>query len=183
MMGDPAGLPPLRGTGLHRTGLRRTRMPQPPDWSLRVPVRSSRDADSTARDRRLVFARAFGRCESCGASVIGRPYTIAARVEPGPGGGLARTGLGLWNLTLRCGSVGGPDGCQRLVERRAEDLHERGIWLRPGEDPRLVPVWLLAPDGDRVPVWLDDEGTYEFEPPSGGPWIGHARTGVPGRIW
>jgi hypothetical protein len=158
-------------------------MPQPPDWSLRVPIRSSRDAGPTARDRRLVFARAFGRCESCGASVIGRPYTIAARVERDHGGP-ARAGLGgLWNLTLRCGSAAGPDGCQRRCEERDEDLRERGIWLRPGENPRLVPVWLLAPDGDRVPVWLDDEGTYQFEPPPGGPGVTPARTGVPGRIW
>jgi hypothetical protein len=143
-------------------------MPQSPDWSLRVPLRSSRDAGPSARDRRLVFARAFGRCEGCGASVIGRPYTIAHRVERGPGGS-SKGGSALWNLTLRCGSVGGPvagpTGCHLLCEQRDEDLHDLGIWLQPGQNPRLAPVWLLTPDGKRIPVWLNDEGTYEFEPP------------------
>ena len=66
--------------------LRRTGMQQAPDWSLRVPARSSRDAGPSARVRRLVFARAFGCCESCGTNVIGRPYSIAPRVARDAGG-------------------------------------------------------------------------------------------------
>ena len=142
-------------------------MQQAPDWSLRVPTRSSRDAGPSARDRRLVFARAFGCCESCGASVIGRPYTIAPRVERATGGIFRAAGHPLWNLTLLCGSAASPGGCHLLCEQRDPELHDRGIWLGPWENPRLVPVQLFDPAGPRIPVWLNDEGTYDFEAPAG----------------
>jgi hypothetical protein len=159
MMDRRRGLPPLRRTGTS----------QGPDWSLRVPTRSSRDAGPSAKVRRLVFARAFGCCESCGTSVIGQPYTIAPRVERGPGG-LSRAGANaLWNLTLICGSATTPGGCHRLCDKRDQDLHDRGIWLRSWENPRLAPVLLVSPEGPRIPVWLNDEGTYDFEAPAGGP--------------
>jgi hypothetical protein len=152
-------LPPLRRTGT----------PKAPDWSLRVPMRSPRDADPSAKVRRLVFARAFGRCESCGTSVIGRPYTIAPRVERGSGG-FSRAGVdALWNLTLLCGSAASPGGCHQLCEQRDQNLHDQGIWLCPWENPRFTRVLLVSPQGPRVPVWLNDEGTYEFEAPAGGP--------------
>ena len=142
-------------------------MQQAPDWSLRVPTRSSRDAGPSARDRRLVFARAFGCCESCGASVIGRLYTIAPRVERGAGGIFRAAGHPLWNLTLLCGSAASPGGCYLLCEQRDQELHDRGIWLGPWENPRLVPVQLVDPAGPRIPVWLNDEGTYDVEAPAG----------------
>jgi hypothetical protein len=156
MMDSRRRLPPLRRTG----------MPQAPDWSLRVPTRSSRDAGPSAKVRRLVFARAFGCCESCGTSVIGRPYTIAPRVERGAGG-FSRPGVNaLWNLSLRCGSAISPGGCHLLCEQHDQDMHDRGIWLWSGENPRLVPLLLLDPEGRRIPVWLNDEGTYDFEAPA-----------------
>jgi 5-methylcytosine-specific restriction enzyme A len=149
-------LPPLRRTG----------MPQAPDWSLRVPTRSSRDAGPSAKLRRLVFARAFGCCESCGTSVIGRPYTIAPRADRAAGG-FSRPGVNaLWNLSLLCGSAASPGGCHLLCEQRDQDMHDRGIWLWSGEDPRLVPVLLVDPQGRRMPVWLNDEGTYDYEAPA-----------------
>jgi hypothetical protein len=125
-----------------------------------------RDASPSARDRRLVFARAFGCCEGCGASVIGRPYSIQPRAERSPGG-FTRTGVNaLANLTLLCGSPASADGCRRLSAERDQDLHDRGIWLWPWENPRLVPVLVSRPEGPRTPVWLNDEGTYDAEPPS-----------------
>ena len=153
----------------HRRPLLRTGTPQAADWSLRVPTRSARDAGPSARVRRLVFARAFGRCESCGASVIGRPYTIAPRVERGAGGIFRAGANAVWNLCLLCGSPASPGGCSQLCEQRDQEVHDRGIWLWPWEDPRLVPVQLVNPGGPRVPVWLNDEGTYDFEAPAGGP--------------
>jgi len=124
-----------------------------------------REAGPSARDRRLVFARAFGRCEGCGASVIGRPYTIQPRAERSPGG-FPRAGAGaLANLTLLCGSPASADGCYRRSGQRDQDLHDRGIWLGPWQNPRLVPVLLAHPEGPRTPVWLNDEGTYDVEPP------------------
>ena len=151
----------------HRSPLRRTGRPQAPDWSLRVPTRSARDADPAARVRRLVFARAFGCCESCGASVIGRPYTIAPRVARDAGGG-ARAAAAPCNLTLLCGSAARPGGCSLLRERGDQEARDRGILLWPGENPRLVPVQLVSPAGPRIPVWLNDEGTYDVEAPAGG---------------
>ena len=157
MMDRPRRLAPLR----------RTRIQQAPDWFLRVPARSSRDADPVARVRRLVFARAFGCCESCGANVIGRPYTIAPRVERGAGRIFRAAGHALWNLSLLCGSAASPGGCYLRCEQRDPELHDRGIWLGPWENPRLVPVQLFDPAGPRIPVWLNDEGTYDFEAPAG----------------
>jgi hypothetical protein len=159
MMDPRRRLPPLRRTG----------MPQAPDWSLRVPTRSPRDAGPSARARRLVFARAFGCCESCGTSVIGRPYTIAPRVERGAGGIFRAAANAIWNLSLLCGSAASPGGCYLLREQRDPAAHDRGIWLWPWENPRLVPVQLFDPAGPRIPVWLNDEGTYDFEAPAGGP--------------
>ncbi|HEY5397730.1 MAG TPA: HNH endonuclease signature motif containing protein [Trebonia sp.] len=153
----------------HLSPRRRIGTPQAPDWSLRAPTRSPRDTDPSARARRLVFARAFGCCESCGSSVIGRPYTIAPRVERAAGG-ISRAGASaLWNLTLLCGSAASPGGCHLLCEQRDQDLHDHGIWLWSWENPRLVPVRLLDPVRRRIPVWLNDEGTYDFEAPAGGP--------------
>ena len=123
--------------------------------------------ETSARVRRLVFARAFGFCEGCGTSVIGRPYTIATRVVRDTGGATRADVTALWNLTLLCGSADRPGGCQLLREQQDEQLHERGLWLRWWEDARLAPVWLANPERPRIPVWLNGEGTYDFEAPSG----------------
>ena len=165
----------------HLPPLRRTGTPQVPDWSLRVPARSPRDDGPSARARRLVFARAFGCCESCGTSVIGRPYTIAPRVDRSAGASRGWVNA-LWNLTLLCGSAASPGGCHLLREQRDRDLRDHGIWLCSWESPRLVPVRLLDPMGRRIPVWLNDDGTYDFEAPAGGR-MSPEFTGVPGRIW
>ena len=158
MMDRSRRLPPLRRTGI----------PQVPDWSLRVPTRSSRDAGPSARVRRLVFARAFGCCESCGTNVIGRPYSIQPRVARDAGGIPRAEAAATWNLTLLCGSAASPGGCHQLCEQRDPLLRDRGIWLWSWENPRLVPVQLLNGPGPRIPVWLNDEGTYDFEAPASG---------------
>src|SRR5271168_3730920 len=93
--------------------LRRTGLAKAPDWFRRVPTGSSRDAKPSARVQRLVFARAFGFCESCGTSVIGRPYSIRPRVVQDPGGYRAEDNA-MFNLVLLCGSVNSPGGCQLL---------------------------------------------------------------------
>ena len=152
----------------HFRPLRRTGTLQAPDWSPRVPARSPRDAGPSARERRLVFARAFGCCESCGTNVIGRPYTIAPRVARDAGSAPRAEAAATWNLTLLCGSAAGPGGCYWLCERRDPSLRDHGIWMYSWENPRLVPVQLLNRPGQRIPVWLNDEGTYDFEEPAGG---------------
>jgi hypothetical protein len=116
--------------------------------------------------RRLVFARAFGCCEGCGTSVIGRAYTIAPRVAPGAAGLSRAEANAAWNLTLLCGSAASPGGCHRRCEEQDEGLREQGIWLRSWENPRLVPVRLATPAAGRVQVWLTGEGTYDVEPPA-----------------
>ena len=145
---------------------RRTGMLLAPAWSRRA-TRSSQDTGPSARDRRLVFARAFGFCESCGISVIGRPYSIRPRVEQGPGRTSRPEASAVWNLVLLCGSAASPGGCHLLCERQDQDMHDRGMWLRSGESPRLVPVWLVNPEGPRIRAWLNGEGTYDLEAPVG----------------
>jgi hypothetical protein len=141
---------------------RRAGLPKAPDWFRRVPTLPSRDARPSARARRLVFARAFGFCESCGSSVIGRPYTIAPRVAQDTGGYRAEANA-MFNLVLLCGSADSPGGCHRLCEQRDPDLHDRGFWLWSWEDPEITPVLLFNPDGPRIRVWPNDAGTYAFK--------------------
>ena len=140
-----------------------------PAWSRRIPARSSLSTGPSARVRRLVFARAFGFCESCGVSVIGRPYSIAPRVEPGPRGSSrpCPEASAAWNLVLLCGSAASPGGCHLLCEQRDQDLHDRGMWLRSWENPRLAPLLLCNPEGPRIRAWLNDQGTYDLEASAG----------------
>ena len=145
--------------------VRRTGVLQARAWSRRVPARSSQDAGPSARVRRLVFARAFGFCEGCGISVIGRPYSIHPRAGRGAGGTSRPEADAVWNLILLCGSAASPGGCRLLCDQRDEDMRDRGMWLRSGESPRLVPVWLFNPEGPRIRAWLNDEGTYDLEAP------------------
>jgi hypothetical protein len=130
-------------------------------------MRSSHDTVPSARVRRLVFARAFGFCENCGISVIGRPYSIAPRVEQSMGGTSRHDATAMWNLVLLCGSAASPGGCHLLCEQWNQDLHDRGMWLRSGENPRLAPLWLFSPEGPRIRAWLNHDGTYDVEAPVG----------------
>jgi hypothetical protein len=157
----------MTGKNSRVSQLRRTGVPQARAWSRRVPTRSSQDAEASARVRRLVFARAFGFCESCGISVIGRPYSIQPRVEQGTGGASRAEANAVWNLSLLCGSGASPGGCHLLCEQRDQDMHDWGMWLCSWESPRLVPLWLFNPEGPRIRAWLNDQGTYDVEAPVG----------------
>jgi hypothetical protein len=159
------GQPAMTGKNSRAPQPRRTRMPQAPAWFRRVPRRSSQNAWPSARVRRLVFARAFGFCESCGTSVIGRPYSIQPRAEQGTGETCRPRPNAVWNLSLLCGSATSPGGCYLLCEQRDQDMHDRGIWLRSWENPRFVPLWLFNPEGPRTRAWLNDDGTYDLEAP------------------
>jgi hypothetical protein len=155
MMGKNSRVPRLRRPG----------MPQDRAWSRRVPTRSSQHAGPSARVRRLVFARAFGFCESCGISVIGRPYSIQPRVEQATGATSRAEANAVWNLTLLCGSAESPGGCHLLCEQRDQDMHDRGMWLCSWESPRRVPLRLFNPEGPRIRAWLNHQGTYDLEAP------------------
>jgi hypothetical protein len=157
----------MTGKNSRVSQLRRTGVPQARAWTRRVPTRSSQDAEASARVRRLVFARAFGFCESCGISVIGRPYSIQPRVEPGTGGASRAEANAVWNLSLLCGSAASPGGCHLRCEQRDQDMHDRGMWLYSWENPRLVPLRLFNPAGPRIRAWLNDPGTYDLEAPVG----------------
>jgi hypothetical protein len=157
----------MTGRNSRVSQLRETGMPHAPAWSRRVQMRSSHDTVPSARVRRLVFARAFGFCENCGISVIGRPYSIAPRVEQSMGGTSRHDATAGWNLVLLCGSAASPGGCHLLCEQRNQDLHDRGMWLRSGENPRLAPLWLFSPEGPRIRAWLNHDGTYDVEAPVG----------------
>jgi hypothetical protein len=161
-------------TGKNRgvSQLRRTVVPQARAWSRLVPRGSSHGAGPSARVRRLVFARAFGFCEGCGTSVIGRPYSIAPRLEQGADGTSRPEADAVWNLVLLCGSAASPGGCSLLCEQRDPDMHDRGMWLRPEESPRRVPLSLFNAEGPRIRAWLNDEGTYDLAADSSEhPWL------------
>ena len=161
-------------------------MPQAPDWSMRVPTRTNlatrvRRRGSAAWSSPAALER---RCESCGTSVIGQPYTIAPRVERGAGGIFRAAANAMWNLSLLCGSAASPGGCYLLREQRDPATHDRGIWLWPWENPLLAPVQVFDPTGAANPRVAERRGDLRLRGAwPAGPPIRRERTGDPGPIW
>jgi hypothetical protein len=135
---------------------------------LRGPsARRRRETGPSAAVRRLIFARADGRCENCFRVVGDGWYSVQHRVARGLGGTSRDEANALWNLLLLCGSATSPNGCHLLCERRDAEMHDRGMWLWSWEDPRVTPVRLFNPAGPRITAWLTENGLYGFEPPAG----------------
>lgn len=105
-----------------------------------------------AEARRLVNARAGGRCERCGAP---GPLTYAHRIKRSQGGTWAPS-----NALRLCGS--GTTGCHGWSEANPLAAQDAGIALPSHADPRNVPA-LIHP----APLWrawwaLDDAGNYQL---------------------
>lgn len=130
---------------------------------LRPAGSGAKDTGPDARTRATVLERDQFQCCACGKPV-GMPgtwWSIQHRVARGQGGTNE-----LPNLVTLCGSATSP-GCHRLAEDRDREMHERGYWLRSGEDPALVPIMLASESGSGVTVWLTRDGGYSVDAPEG----------------
>lgn len=129
--------------------------PRPP-W-LRAPSPTPADpspAGIPAATRSMVLARAGHRCESCGTSILGTPYSLHHRRPKGMGGTRAATVHSLVNLLALCGS--GTTGCHGLVHLHPTAARDAGYLVHQGASPARVAV--LVHDGRRV--LLTAVGTY-----------------------
>jgi hypothetical protein len=113
-----------------------------------------------AATRRLVLERDGWACV-CGVSIIGRAYSLQHRRARSAGGTADPMISSPVNLLVLCGSATTPGSCHLACEERSEEMHERGYWLRSGEDPALVPVLLHG----QITAWLTADGRYSTEAP------------------
>jgi hypothetical protein len=97
--------------------------------------------------RGLVFARAGGRCERCGA---GFNLSYHHRLKRSQGGDWVPQ-----NIVLVCGS--GTTGCHGWIEHNPDRAGRDGWHVRPWEDPEDIPIklhrsewYVLTPDGEAV---------------------------------
>jgi hypothetical protein len=165
-------MPPRKTPLKARTPLRRTSAPvrrngQDPCQRFTQALERSRQAPQPRRDtgpssraRRIVQARFGGRCAGCGRYLLrGVPKSCQHRQARGVGGG-----NGLPNLVDLCGTATFPPGwCHPLCEQREQEMEDRGLVVRSGFDPALIPVRLW----DGRSVFLVAGGGYITEAPAG----------------
>ena len=116
-----------------------------------------RDTEPDAETRRLVLERDGYACVCCGASVLGRPYSLQHRKRRSQGGGNSPSNL----ITVTT-------GCHARIGSRADPADEaKGYTCRGWQDPAGVPVMVFRPGALGAAVWLADDGTCRLEPPEG----------------
>ncbi len=132
-----------------------------PPWlaAIPVPADSARTADGPSEETRaLVLARAEDRCESCGTSLLGKPYSLHHRRPRGMGGTRAADAHSPVNLVALCGR-GNHDGCHGLVHQHPAAALAGGLLVRRSADPARVR--LVLHDGRAV--LLTPAATYVEE--------------------
>jgi hypothetical protein len=104
--------------------------------------------------KRLVFARAGGRCERCGAGIT---LSYHHRKKRSQGGDWTPD-----NIVLVCGS--GTTGCHGWIEHNPAKAEKEGFHVRPWEEPDEIAVkilrqnWQLLLDNGEVSEG-DERGT------------------------
>lgn len=107
----------------------------------------------TAKVHGIVLERDGHACACCGASVIGRPYSLGWRLRASQGGRPVPSNL----LTLL-------DPCRRRIDYAVDPMDEaRGYRVESWQDPAIVPV--IFAGGFRA--WLTDDGALLYEAPAG----------------
>ncbi|MCK9921626.1 HNH endonuclease [Frankia sp. AgPm24] len=121
------------------------------------PAETTRTTDEVPESTRvLVLARAGHHCESCGASLVGRPYSLHHRRPKGMGGTRAELAHSPANLVALCG-LGNNSGCHGLVHQHPTAAQSGGFVVRRAADPTRIPVALH----DGRLVLLTAAGGYE----------------------
>lgn len=104
-------------------------------------------------------------CEACAVHLGEHGGEVQHRVARGMGGTSNPVLDSIVNAALLCGAAALRTGCHARAEARNADMHERGFWLRRGEDPAAVPIKTASPLGFWVTVWLDADGGYSTVTP------------------
>lgn len=152
--------PPLaRGGELARTPLRRKTAMRRVAAAKRTVAkqRKQRDTGPDQATKAMLWGRARGCCEICGALVTGGwpGFSRHHRSPRGMGGTRAPWVNDVSNLLLLCGT--GVLGCHGAVERDRTVAYDAGWLVRTGEDPAGIPVHVHS---HPRPVYLDASGTY-----------------------
>lgn len=135
----------------------RPRPPWLPVTATAAP--SARPNDEIPADtRRLVLARANGRCESCAGDLDISRYSLHHRRPKGMGGSRVADLHSPANLLVLCGR-GNADGCHGDVHGHPIAARDAGMLVRRAADPARVPVLI---HGTRL-VLLAIDGTYAEE--------------------
>ena len=122
----------------------------------------SRRDTGFSRAVRLAVRERAGNCCECHSIWLGdNGGELQHRVARGMGG--RKSGAPPWINGVANGVLMCVPG-HRDAESRSAHMHERGFWLRSGEDPRLVPVMLHGLQGG-IAVWLTADGRYSARPP------------------
>jgi hypothetical protein len=143
-----------------------SRLSLSPDVLVR-PRRSTRNPPGiTVKTRVLIYERDGYRCACCATSVTGKPHSAGYRKPPAEGGTADPSNL-LTFLGTGSGSAGKDDHRWR-VEQHPDPLDEqRGLRVRSGQEPTLIPVKTSREDGSWLAEWLTSDGERTTEPPGG----------------
>jgi hypothetical protein len=158
----PVPLPP-RTKELARNTPLTTRAPLRAVRSTRggqVRNMATRNSGPTPEVRRLVLERDGYCCFCCGQSIIGQRYSLGHRLRASQGGKAVPSNL----ITLL--GWGGEQHHGRIDRRDDPRDEDYGFTVRSYQDPALVPVNVLRPDGSRVHLYLWDDGTRRDYPQS-----------------
>lgn len=140
------------------------RQAKTPRVATEVP--RQRDTGPTRKVRSLVLDRDDHSCVSCGAVLVGRPYSLQHRVARGMGGSRQPWINSPVNLLVLCGTATTPGGCHLLCEQRDPGMHDRGLWLTTDQDPAEVPVYVRSEWGYER-YWLTADGGLSRTSPKG----------------
>jgi 5-methylcytosine-specific restriction endonuclease McrA len=156
------GKPLARGKGLSRSSsslktvtiLKRSQVKQA----------ARRDTGPDRKTREAVYERDEWRCVCCGQSVIGRPHSVGHRKRRSQGGGNEMSNL----LTFLGYGNGLTENDHHLRIDQRLDPHDeaRGLTVRSGQNPRLIPVMRFSEDGGGT-YWATDDGRWVTEAPEG----------------
>jgi hypothetical protein len=153
---------PLARTELRRTAWLRSRPVLSPDAPVK-PMRR-RDTGPSMKVRLQVYKRDGYTCQcGCGISVIGKPHSVGHRKRRSQQGSNEMTNL-LTFLGWGNGLTGDEDHRRRIDMRVNPDDEARGLTVRSGQDPALVPVITQTPSGP-APMWLTADGRKTDEAP------------------
>jgi hypothetical protein len=110
------------------------------------------------------------QCEACGVWLGTHLGEIQHRLARGSGGSSDPVVSSIVNAVLLCGSGALKTGCHGKCEKRYEDMHTEGFWLKHSEEehPAWTPILLHSSGGSGGTYWLTADGSYSPYPPVGG---------------
>lgn len=130
-----------------------------------VEYQEAKDTGPDAATRLLVAERDGWCCACCGTPVKNKPWSIGHRKRRSQGGSDLPSNLLLF-LGLGNGFTA-DDHHHRIDQRKDPRDEKRGLTVRSHQDPHLIPVDYLMPDGSGFSRYLADNGDLLEAPPGG----------------